>query len=43
MKPAHRAVGLWKTMLKALAEVSGRFQGKDCSPLFGFNPQIDEE
>jgi hypothetical protein len=42
---AHRAgaFSLWKTMLKALAEASGRFQEKDSSPLSGFDPQVDEE
>jgi hypothetical protein len=41
---AHRprAFGLWKTMLKALAEASGRFQGKLSSPIFDFDPQLDE-
>jgi hypothetical protein len=34
---------LWKSMLKALAEASGRFQEKDSSPFFGFDPQFGEE
>jgi hypothetical protein len=34
---------LWKTMLKALAEASGRFQGKLSSPLFDFDPQFNKE
>jgi hypothetical protein len=34
---------LWKTMLKALAEGSGRFQEKLCSPFFEIVPQVNEE
>src|SRR3546814_17412139 len=34
---------LWKTLGKALAEASGRFQEMLCSPLSGFDPQFHEE
>ena len=34
---------LWKNMGKSLAEASGRFQEKDSSPFFGFDPQFDKE
>jgi hypothetical protein len=43
MERGHRARCLWKTMLKSLAEASGRFQEKLCSPFFGIDPQFDKE
>ncbi|HEV2746796.1 MAG TPA: hypothetical protein VGW34_05805 [Allosphingosinicella sp.] len=43
MKLAHACECLWKTMLKGLAEPSGRFQEKVSPPLSGFGPQFHEE
>jgi hypothetical protein len=35
--------GLWKTMLKSLAEASGRFQEKVSPALCRFDPQFNKE
>jgi hypothetical protein len=43
MKLAQRLSALWKSLFKSLAEPSGRLQGKDSPPFFGFDPQVDEE
>jgi hypothetical protein len=43
MELAHARGSLWKTMLKGLAEPSGRLQEKDSSTFPGFDPQFDEE
>jgi hypothetical protein len=43
MKLVQREKRLWISMGKAVAEGSGRLQGKLRSPSFRIDPQIDKE